>query len=303
MSKTPIYIGIDSGGTKTLGLACNQQGEIVGQYSTVGANPYDVGWERSYEIFNDCVKNLNAESSQLVKLCISAAGIGKVTAESARQWSDALGLKPSQLYIIGDAYAAHLGAFAGDEGTLVLAGTGAIMIARQQDKMIRVGGWGHILGDQGSGYGIALDAIRQSVIDSDLHVDSELLKAVRNFYAVNTVVELLDLLQDKPKSTIAGFVKEVLDLAQKGDAQSVMIIEKHFDVFRQQLSYLKSLSSSSKVSCTGGLFEHAFYRQSFKALLDELNLDFQKAVFTPVEAALQIAMDNLNLPSQYKSTH
>jgi len=303
MSITPIYIGIDSGGTKTVGVACNQAGKTIASYSTVGANPYDVGWKRSYEIFNNCVEQLTSESTPLVKLCISAAGIGNVNAESILKWSAALDLNPLQLFIIGDAYAAHLGAFAGEEGILVLAGTGAIMIARQQDIMIRVGGWGHIIGDQGSGYGIALDAIRQSVIDSDLYSDSHLLKAVKNFYAIDTIAELLDLLQDTPKATIANFVKEVLDLAQQGDIKSNVIIERHFDVFRQQLKYLKTLSVSPNVSCTGGLFEHVFYQQSFQTLLDELGLEFQKAVFSPVEAAVQLALGNLHLPIKYQFKH
>ena len=303
MSTTPIYIGIDSGGTKTVGLGCNEDGETIASYSTVGANPYDVGWDRSYEIFNDCVKQLCPEASQLAKVCISAAGIGSVTAERTATWASTLSLNPSQLYIIGDAYAAHLGAFAGEEGILVLAGTGAIMIARQQDEMIRVGGWGHILGDQGSGYGIALDAIRQSVIDSDLQIDSSLLKAVKSFYNIETITELLDVLHNKPKSTIANFVRTVLDLAQQGDVSSMAILEKHFAVFKQQLSYLKGLSMSSKVSSIGGLFEHSFYLEYFKILLTELELDFQDAIFNPVEAAVQIALNQLDLPRKYQFAH
>ena len=302
MSKRPIYIGVDSGGTKTTGMSFDAEGTFIKAYTTVGANPYDIGLPKSQTIISDCVKQLCPEGTRVEKICIAVAGIGTVTNERLALWADSLGVQQSQLTIVGDAYVAHMGAFAGEDGILVLAGTGAILIARAQERIQRVGGWGHLLGDQGSGYGIALDALRQAVIDSDLERQSTLLKAMKEHYQVTNINELLRCLHNAPKSKIAAFSKRVLDLAARGDNDSCKVLQMHIEVFEQQLKFLQEQGFPPNVSYVGGLFQHDFYMQSFETMLNEIGCYFSPPRLKPVEAAAWVAMNKLELPKAFRMT-
>jgi len=179
------FIAIDSGGTNTRGWVCDKAGNTLKRYLSSGANPKDIGWDKAFAIFKHCILDLlEGDLSKLECLCITAAGIGDVTKDSSLFWGENLAIESSKIIIVGDAYAAHLGAFAGQDGVMVVAGTGTALVGRKGQQAIRLGGWGHILGDQGSGYAIGLAGIREAVMASDLGQTSALLQAVKKNYNI-----------------------------------------------------------------------------------------------------------------------
>jgi N-acetylmuramic acid 6-phosphate etherase len=116
-------------------------------------------------------------------------------------------------FVGNDLDSGHAAAF-GPHGTgiLVLSGTGSVIFGRNGDRTARAGGWGHLLGDHGSGYWLALTGLRAAIRDFDRHgrVNDRLRRILRRL-CLNTPDQLVDWIQHASKDEIAGLVPEVLD--------------------------------------------------------------------------------------------
>lgn len=162
---TGVVLGVDGGGSKTLVAIADTSGRIVRLTRSQGVNPLDnKHWRRVLE------SQLRPFAGQ-GDLAAVAAGLpayGEVEAISSGQ-RDAVatvfGNIPQR--VVNDVDAAHIGAFAGGAGILILSGTGSMAWARDAaGTSSRVGGWGDVIGDEGSSYWIGrriLGAVSQSI--------------------------------------------------------------------------------------------------------------------------------------------
>jgi N-acetylmuramic acid 6-phosphate etherase len=107
----------------------------------------------------------------------------------------------------------------GGARVLVLCGTGSCCYGRRADGTeVRTGGWGHLLGDRGSGYAIALEALRDTLRRYD-HTKQwpRLGQRILRRLALNTPEELLGWIQGAGKDEVASLAPEVFAAAAKGD--------------------------------------------------------------------------------------
>jgi len=122
-------------------------------------------------------------------------------------------------------------------GVVVIAGTGSVCwLIHPSGERIRCGGWGHTIGDEGSGYYIAQRAIKAVFRISEMLCDESyrlkydptvLLREMYDYFKVSDKEGMLTpLYQDFSKPTIAGFCLRVVAAAEKGDPLSMFIIEK-----------------------------------------------------------------------------
>ncbi|MEJ9181424.1 BadF/BadG/BcrA/BcrD ATPase family protein, partial [Bacillus thuringiensis] len=159
-------IGVDGGGTKTEAIAFDQNGnEVVRGTSRFGnvLIDFDQALLHIMEAINQCQKNLINE--HCVCICLGLAGIsGANTNELTLRLKKKYGTK---IEIFNDAMIAHAAALKGKDGILTIGGTGAICIGKKGEVYQYSGGWGHILGDEGSGYWIALQALKKMTIQFD----------------------------------------------------------------------------------------------------------------------------------------
>ncbi|MCR2815377.1 N-acetylglucosamine kinase [Microbacterium jiangjiandongii] len=96
---------------------------------------------------------------------VTAIGVGAAGAEAARSGAAALatalaGRLCVPAAVASDAVTAHAGAFAGSPGTIVIVGTGTVLITLRDGALVRVDGWGPWLGDEGSGRWIGQEGLR-----------------------------------------------------------------------------------------------------------------------------------------------
>jgi len=98
---------------------------------------------------------------------------------------------------------------------LVIAGTGSIILVRNEaGEFSQLGGWGHLLGDAGSAWWIALESVKAAIAASeDLGPATELTKLVRRFFGVNELAEIVPIIYDptytKDKfAAVAGYLAE-----------------------------------------------------------------------------------------------
>ncbi len=157
-----IVIGVDGGQSSTLALVASLDGQILGEGHAGPSNHiYEPGGlERLHNALNQSIngalKSANASPADVVSVCLGMTGGATYAAEIAKT------LFPNAaLHAHNDIVTALAGAATGQSGIVVIAGTGSVAYGRLADgRDARAGGWGYLLGDEGSAYDIGCAALR-----------------------------------------------------------------------------------------------------------------------------------------------
>lgn len=152
-----LVLGLDSGGSKTELVVINRAGRVLAQQRTEGLDPMaGADWQAR---LRGLVAEIGAEVGPLSGAVLGLPCYGEVAAVSALQRAVVADLFGPQAEVLNDVAVAFHGALAGEYGVLVLAGTGSMAWARGPSGTHRVGGWGHLFGDEGSAHWIGRAAL------------------------------------------------------------------------------------------------------------------------------------------------
>ncbi len=165
------YLGIDGGGSKTLILLADDTHEIC-KVQTGPSNWVSVGANAARKAIQDGIGQLSAPPD-----IVCAGFAGAARPQAAQFYRDVLqaALPSATIIVESDAAIAYFGAIGVEAGVLLIAGTGSIAIGRSaQGAMTRVGGWGPFFGDEGSGFWIGREAVREALRALDCGEESEL---------------------------------------------------------------------------------------------------------------------------------
>ncbi|MCA0420318.1 MAG: N-acetylglucosamine kinase, partial [Proteobacteria bacterium] len=155
-----LYLGVDGGGT---GCRCRletAQGEVLGS-GIAGPASLRLGLDTSLAAVMLAARGAIAEAGLTeadfarIHAGICLAGIGrKGMQEALAAWKTPF----AETVFESDGLAACLGAHAGEDGGIVIIGTGSIGLARVNGEEVRIGGYGFPIGDEGSGADLGLAA-------------------------------------------------------------------------------------------------------------------------------------------------
>jgi glucosamine kinase len=155
---TDLVLGIDGGGTKTELALADREGRLVLHRVGAGIGPIETpDWP---EVLAQLMRNAENFSPRIAYASFGMPSYGEIPAVAARQRQVAAALGPSPHCVLNDVHTAYEGAFVGRPGVLLLAGTGSMVWAcNATGRNIRVGGWGHGYGDEGSAFWIGQQAV------------------------------------------------------------------------------------------------------------------------------------------------
>jgi len=300
MSKS--VLAIDGGGSKTLVAIADPSGVVTRLAGGAGVNPMDnPQWRQNLASLLEAFAVVGTEVAAAVAALPS---YGEVAAVSARQRYavDAL-LETVPQRLINDVDAAHLGAFAGGPGILILAGTGSMAWARDSTgASYRVGGWGEGFGDEGSGYWIGLRAVQLASHHLDGRTTAPGL--------VDGLFAGLGLDPSKPQDSLGGWfgslkhrrsevalLAPLVDaLAQRGDPTALAIIEEaasHLALHATAIGRRMGAGAPSGWSYAGGAFHSALLRE---AVARQLGVDPLPPRLPPIGGALLAAATDAGWP-------
>lgn len=220
-------IGVDAGGTKTTAegysLAGDSLGLEVGGFGNTTVD-FDRGIANICETVNRLLARLGEDCAYL---CVGCAGIetGDLKPRAQKLLSERY---PFPVFVTNDAMLGLYAALEGQDGVLVIAGTGSIGYLKQDGALRRCGGWGHLINDDGSGYTIAVRAIRKIADAFDTgpgHEDTPLKRAVFEHLGITELRQLIDFTYRSTKGEIAALVPIVEAVANGGDPEAVEILE------------------------------------------------------------------------------
>ncbi len=139
------------------------------------------------------------------------------------------GGSPAPSLAVGnDAEPALVGALGDVEGFLLIAGTGSIAYGRTRDgRSVRAGGWGHFLGDEGSAFWIAFQAVIRGIRSSEgRDLPTGLLTAAVEHYGLADERAFIPFTYATfSKARTASFAPVVAEYAERGDALAASIMD------------------------------------------------------------------------------
>ena len=260
------YLGVDGGGSKTLAVVVDAQGRECGRGRAGSANYAAVGLERAVHNIYDAVKQATSNGScslPLAKAWLGLAGIDRPS--DATLLSSHLSELAAFVLITNDAELL-LSALGKDAGLVLIVGTGSIALARTQDGTItRVGGWGHILGDEGSGYDIGRRGLQAVVRAVDGRGKATLLlDLILQHWQLRTIEDLFDAVYTVDnKARIAQVATHVTEAARRGDAVALEIVEQASNELALLVHTITPPMSRLPIVLGGGLLLHDdFLRES-----------------------------------------
>ena len=217
------FLGIDGGGSRCRARIRDVAGRMLGE--AIG------GASNIYQDFDGALANIiatAAEAAGKAKLKTNDlhAGLGLagiVTSVGAERIAEAK-LPFASVIADNDAYAACVGAFAGGDGGIVIAGTGSIGFAAIKGIRHMVGGWGFALGDHGSGAWLGHHAVRRAALAIDgLLQPTPLIEEVLSRVGRNR----FDLSRWSERATPKDYAEMaplVFECAAKGDVVGMTIV-------------------------------------------------------------------------------
>ena len=168
------------------------------------------------------------------------------------------------------------------DGIVVNAGSGSSVTGRRGDRIERAGGWGHILGDAGSGYFLALQTLRLVLREYDLHRrTSELAQNILGALGLNNLNELVRWAQTAGKIDVALLAPIVFAAVERGDVNVGDILRSGALVLAE---YTRAVADrldfrAPPIRLLGGLFRRqSIYVEAFRRELASLLPDSEVAV-------------------------
>ncbi|MGX7131160.1 BadF/BadG/BcrA/BcrD ATPase family protein [Enterococcus songbeiensis] len=162
---TDYIIGGDCGGTKSVFAVYRTDGEFLSEF-TLGAANLLVHTELSLTTIFQGVKKAITETEGTCKgIVLGIAGLD--TSGLVEMLSQKLSGFNVPVYLINDAKLSLYAKHHAKDGILLIAGTGSVAFAKYHNQFYRTGGWGHLLGDEGSAYWIAKKAYQQIAYELD----------------------------------------------------------------------------------------------------------------------------------------
>lgn len=225
---TQYFLAIDAGGTKTDLLLADATRELArvrtGSIKLLNTPP-ELAENHLVGALRELENVSGVAAARITRTCIGTSGYSvPLVADWIREqfrWRT-----QGELVLCGDEEIALDAAFEGRPGILVLAGTGNNAVGRAETgALVRAGGWGPVIADEGSGHWIGLQAVRSIFRAIDEGRPTTLREAVQEAWQLKTLRELIQLGNATPPPAFAELTPVVVECAERGDEVAAEVLE------------------------------------------------------------------------------
>jgi N-acetylglucosamine kinase-like BadF-type ATPase len=248
-------LGIDGGGSKTVCVLMDETGKVLSRGEAGASNYQSIGIKAARESIESAIYAAVKDSVTVKAICLGLAGVGRLadievikglvgelqkskllsinwalqTSKTPLQSSPQARRGKENILICNDALIALVGGIGDDVGIVVAAGTGSIVFGRNQHgKIKRVGGWGYILGDEGSAYKIAVAGMQAALKSYDgREISTSLIEGFKQYLGIESIEGLIEVIYRRGWGVkeIAALAPIVDCAAAKGDEVANNIID------------------------------------------------------------------------------
>ena len=259
-----LIIGADGGATSTKLVATDDRGTVLGYGKCAGINYNYIGMDRSRQNLKDGVDRLLVDLGMPDYDHISighCALSDEATDEEKRLFCGHL-FDPKMMTLHSDAHMTLYGTTLQNPGIVIVSGTGTMCVGRNiHNRTLTAGGWGFLLGDEGSSYYIAWCGILSAVRHFEGRGEhTAITEKLMQYCKISNMRDLINWLYvpSVDFSRIAGFAGYVVECAREGDNVAAEIVCRAVDALIETGSYLiKELDmTNGTIGIYGGLFEY-----------------------------------------------
>lgn len=263
-----VLIGIDGGASKTVCALADDSGQLLARGVSGSANFFKNGLEAATRSLRAAIDQALAEvglqRSEVAAACAGLAGVTRPEDRAVMERVLAAMLPHSKVVVENDGVVALAGATECRPGVIVISGTGSIALGvNSKGERAQAGGWGHLLGDEGSGYDIARHAMIAAMRDFDGRGPATVLRRelIRDL-CLNEMIEIVPLLygDQLTHASVAALYPLVMRAAQGGDAVARQLIEDAASKLSEMAAaVLLRLNepASTPLAVAGGVLTHA----------------------------------------------
>lgn len=295
-------LGIDGGGTKTAAVVTDENGTVYIKAEAGRSNPNTLSKDEFELVMGNLFRQLRSLDDVVfsqIRVCFAGmAGVRESNRKSEVEQLLSKFLPPgTAIFIENDAVNALYSGTLGKPGIVQISGTGSITIGMDETgKIERVGGWGYLFDDVGSGFDLANHALKAVFREYDGRGESTALThRLLESFKVRTVPDLIEKIYtgEHPRSIISPLSKLVVETAQSGDSVAQTIIDRACSEMAQSINacYTKIFERNERVIVvlSGGVFQNyeLFKRKLESETVNSLpNLIYQPTVISPVGGAV-----------------
>jgi len=282
--KNKFLIGLDGGGTKTKCVITDMECKPVYECQGGPSNFLIIGTEKVSEtilaLILECVNKLNITTDDIASIFIGTTGAGRINdanklKDDFAAYALSKGYNFKHFHVDSDARIAMEGAFSGKSGSLLIAGTGSVIFGKDSNgKIHRVGGFGRLIGDEGSGNTIGRRGLNMVSKDLDGRGEkTELTKLLKEHFGISDSQQLITEVY-RNNFDMATFAPKVIEAATNGDSAATKILEEESD---ELVMHVKSIfnmigEDTMKLCLVGGTittenhYAHLFRQKTQKEL-------------------------------------
>lgn len=299
-------IGIDGGGTSTKAVVTTLKGEVIARAVSGPSNILKVGEEglkkAILEILMTLEEQHQIDPDKIEHWVLGLAGAGRENEkERAGNAVKSLGIS-KEITIESDAYIGILGAFMGNPGIIFISGTGSICFGLdEKGSLFRSGGWGYLLGDEGSGYYLGSQGVLAALKDFDGRGRKTLIRTeLEKELSLDSIDQIIPLIYGSNSTTtenMARLAPVVFRCLSAGDEIAGEIVDS---ACREIAVMIEAVAI--KMNQAGAPLEVAYAGSVFKQkevlvprIIAELNdhhkgVNFQKPSLEPALGAIVLAL-------------
>jgi N-acetylglucosamine kinase-like BadF-type ATPase len=295
----PFVIGIDAGGTKTVGLLADESGKVLSKSISGGANLLTKGELAVEKVLFDVIESLEAPEP-LAALCLGIAGIGQPGADEViSEVLRRLGQRqPTR--VVNDALVALVAGAPSGIGIVVVAGTGSIAYGVDPNgHEARSGGWGYLLGDEGSAFWLGHYAVRHAIRAADGRgVATTLYPLICEKLGVSEPTELVRWFYDQElsRNRVADLASLVEKASSDGDEAAETLMDqasKHLASAARAVANHLKFPGAYPIVLAGGAFKACpSLSPRVETLLDDLpDAEVRLLDVDPAMGAVRLALE------------
>lgn len=295
-------VGIDGGGTKTDAVLCDESGRVYKRVIGGPASPTSQPVETAVVNLRRVMEELMAEYGGLegridaLFAGISGGGVGDNAAMLRWYFAEML---PGcvRLDNYNDAVNALRSAIPSGDGMIAISGTGSSVFANVNGEMFQAGGWGYLLGDEGSGFDLGRRALKSALREIDGRGEATSMTLACEKILAKPVNRAIPEIYAGGRAEIASFATVLLDAAEQGDAvasrQLDAAVESLAETIRAAGRYIET--EQKRVAIAGSVWKNALYCERMRRALGEEYV-LCRTDLPPVYGSFVVALRQAGIP-------
>lgn len=294
-------VGVDAGGSRTRVLALDREGGEGIRWSgpPAAVDPRDPG--ATVRVLEELLRQGEVEGAialPVEALCAGVAGAGRAEVRERLEADLTASGFARRVCVLTDGEVALADAHGDGPGLLLVSGTGSVAWGRNgRGRVARAGGWGPLLGDEGSGHAVARAALRRVTRAADgREAASELGARLLGRLGLDGAEDLVGWVAGASRAEVAALAPAVVELADAGVRPASEIVDRAVEelvaAVEAVLGRLEPWDEPPPLALTGGLLDpDGPLRPRVARAAGRLDIRVAEGAVDPVRGAARMALE------------